>query len=75
MFSKAHAEKIQRAAGVGNNLDLFDEINLMPRVTWTVTQQAYDMLMNTGSLYDVNGENRLVYNSMLIKLEIIKKDE
>lgn len=71
MFSKAHVEKIQKAAGVGNNLDLFAEVELMPRVTWQVTQQVHDMLTSVGSLYDVHGENRLVYESMLIKLEVI----
>lgn len=72
MFSKAHVEKIQKAAGVGNNLDLSKEIELMTKVTWHVTQQVYDMLNSVGSIYDYNGERRLVYESMLIKLEVLK---
>jgi len=72
MFSKAHAEKIQRAAGVGNNLDLFDEIQLMEKVTWSVSQETYDTLMSTANLYDFNGDMRMIYNSMRIKLIIDK---
>tara|TARA_R110000796_G_scaffold59371_1_gene136808 strand:+ start:13790 stop:14014 length:225 start_codon:yes stop_codon:yes gene_type:complete len=74
MFSKEHVEKIQRAAGVGNNLDLFAEVELMPKVTWIVTQQVYDMLRDTGSIIDDGIDQRLVYNSMLIKLEILKEE-
>jgi len=73
MFSLAHVKKIQRASGVGNDLDLSDEIDKMDKVEWVVTQETYDSLMSTGSLYDDGDDELLVYNSMLIKLTTVEQ--
>lgn len=72
MFSRAHVKKIQKASGVGNDLDLFKEIQRMDKVEWVVNQQTYEALIGSGNIYDINGEARLVYNSNLIKLTINK---
>ena len=70
MFSMAHVKKIQKASREGNDLDLYKEVERMDKVEWVVNQQTYESLIGSGSIYNIDGESHLVYNSNLIKLTI-----